>query len=77
MEKKSTFMLRDSAMASSFLICLTFFLNLGKQIPDPGQSFLQILSHSIKIIVKVRRILEAFKGHENWCFAGLLIIRVI
>lgn len=57
---------------NSFLIYLAFFLNLSKQIPEPGQSFFQILSHSIVIIIKLRRILEVVGGHENWRSAGLL-----
>lgn len=69
--------LRIQLWPNSFLICLAFFLNVSKQIPEPGQTLLQILSLSIIIIVKVRRILEAVGGHENQCFAGLLIIQVV
>lgn len=69
--------LRIQLWPNSFLICLAFFLNVSKRILEPGQTLLQIVSLSIIIIVKVRRILEAVGGHENQCLAGLLTIPVM
>lgn len=75
--EESTFMLRDSPVAkllSDFSVIFSCFL--ANRFQNLG-SFLQILSCNIIIIIKLKRILEAVGGHENWCFASLLTVQAV